>query len=370
MFVSRSRWLTTHFAPLQIRFVHQYRPNTQYTPRDKRKQEDIPIEFQRERIARHPFKHMYPWKTLSEFTDHLEENIIYNDGKLIAINKPWGVGIHKTNTVITEKTNYRTFSEDFGDPKFCVSNALDLLCERLLIQRLRFAKTVDRYQSGVMLLAADDKTLATVKAIGPRMKARKEPHMTFWCICKGFPLEQSYEERVGVEMIEIDELGDYKEPEISISLGKNKRVRQEQIPATVRVETLDINKHLSTSLLEIQSTITKWSFIQVYAAQKTTFILGDVRFSKRVRQLLGVPLLLSPRNINAYDTFEPLATRVRNRLDVGRNSNIPLLLHARKLVIPKYNGKDLELVCDPPEYFGWALNRLDLLPDRRKFKDN
>jgi hypothetical protein len=96
---------------------------------------------------------------------------------------------------------------------------------------------------------------------------------------------------------------------------------------------------------------------------KTSFILGDVRFARRVRQLLGVPILLSPHNINAYDNFEPVPQRVRTALQVANNKHIPLLLHMKSIIIPKYPGANKDVTIETqrlPPHFEWSMKKLNL----------
>lgn len=93
--------------------------------------------------------------------------------------------------------------------------------------------------------------------------------------------------------------------------------------------------------------------------------LGDIRFARRVREILGEPVLMSPSNINSYDNYEPVPARVRVRLRVAHNKDIPLMLHMKAITIPKYKGNDLYIESKTlPHYFDWALKRLDLqVPD-------
>ncbi|KAI1286935.1 hypothetical protein HDE_10596 [Halotydeus destructor] len=313
----------------------------------------------------HPYHNLYPWRSLTEFTDVLRNNIVYEDDKFVAINKPWGVGFHVASFVPDKKKGYHLLNETFGNPKFCIHDALRPLAEHLKSEELFIAKSNDKYQSGILLLAKEKRLVDHVRLNSPRMQHQNIPHYTYWCICKGYPSNNQIhsEERVGVKLSEIDELGDYKEPEILFSYSKGSLKRQDVKPALVHMKVLKTNKELSVSLIEFKTSLTKWNFVQCYAAMKTTFILGDVRFAKRVRHLLGVPILLSPHNINAYDNFEPLPLRIRNHLQVPKNSTIPLLLHLKGFTLGR-SRKIPEIQLDTPElppYFHWSMKKLGLL---------
>ena len=41
--------------------------------------------LKRNYIKNHPYKYIHPWKSLSQFTDDLLNNIIYNNGNILLI---------------------------------------------------------------------------------------------------------------------------------------------------------------------------------------------------------------------------------------------------------------------------------------------
>lgn len=373
MFALRSRAL--HISPYSLavsssRCVHNHAQPHDQADESKRSQGDNRDRQQKSHFS-HPYKRLYPWRTLSEFVDVLEENIVYFDKKLLVINKPWGVGMYKPNPVITEQTNYHLYSEGFGEPKYCITNALDELGDRLNCQNLRIARSLDRYESGALILTNHDDTHRTIKKIASRLRASRTPHLDYLVICKGFPHQKTVNERVAIKLNELDEFGEHKEPEILDQVSKRQIRLKNMKSVNVELSTLAVNRHLATSLLSIKTSTTKWKFVQCYAAQKAAFILGDVRFAKRVRRVLGVPVILSPHNINAYDEFEPLPTRIRSRLGVLKNHSIPLMMHLREIIIPRY-GKEGQLVvkCPPPEYFAWTLAQLQLDNDKNIKNDH
>ena len=239
----------------------------------------------------HPYKCMYPWKTKKEFTDYLYENICFNDGKLIAIDKPWGVGIHRSELMVTKQNANHITGASANVPKYHIDEALDHLKTRLNFQEeLKVIKTIDRFSSGIILLARvnDENTQNRIKNSIARSKQLDKPMMTFYCITKGWPInipnESVLRERIGIKLVEVDELGDYKEPIIIKAEELSRRMRK-RIPlkdgmkvktSIVELQILDCNKNLGVSLVEVAVNSQKWGLIQCYISQKASFIIGKL----------------------------------------------------------------------------------------------
>lgn len=239
----------------------------------------------------HPYKCMYPWKTKKEFTDYLYENICFNDGKLIAIDKPWGVGIHRSELMVTKQNSNHITGASANVPKYHIDEALDHLKTRLNFQEeLKVIKTIDRFSSGIILLARvnDENTQNRVRNSIARSKQLDKPMMTFYCITKGWPInipnESVLRERIGIKLVEVDELGDYKEPIIIKAEELSRRMRK-RIPlkdgmkvktSIVELQILDCNKNLGVSLVEVAVNSQKWGLIQCYISQKASFIIGKL----------------------------------------------------------------------------------------------
>lgn len=246
---------------------------------------------------------------------------------------------------------------------------------------LQIAKALDRFQSGVIILSKGPDATKIVKTACRRGRAMHIPFMTYWCLCRGYPVEtnaKSEVERVAIRLCEVDELGDYKEPVI-IS-DRNFTKRQARLTEDFKIvfadcRVLESNTKLSASLLQISCNSDKWRFVQTYAAYRTSFILGDYRFSRRVGQLLGNPITLTPQKLHSpgYSDYEPLHVNVRRKLRVARNAEIPLMIHRRKIILPLYlrSGKTKEhLVIESrklPPHFEWTAKSLKLLSFNPEF---
>jgi 23S rRNA-/tRNA-specific pseudouridylate synthase len=318
---------------------------------------------------------LYPWgSSLAAFVDYLYANIIYQDDDIVALNKPWGVGIHLQHPEIHKKNSYLLDMESIGNPSFCLDDALGELDAKLNVRPgLKYGKTIDRFESGIVLLSKTPRGLREIKKATRRNQTDNNPFRTYWVITKGYPLIESgseTNEEVVIHQHEMDDLGEFKEPEIisRIQLAKRKLKEEEFYRRSfVNMKVLDTNKKMAVSLVEISSTIVRWQFIRCYAASKASFILGDVRFAKRVRQVLGQPIILTPGNVPGYDNYEPLPIQIRRKLKVDRNSSIPLMMHHKSIRLPLYGkrqkGEDLVVQSQTlPRHFEWTLKQLNLKP--------
>lgn len=319
--------------------------------------------------ADHPFQQMFPWRSLEQFTKRIEDSILYQDDKIVAIEKPWGVGIHRPHPTIKKQTEYLMEALSFGDPRFCIDDALPFLQDNMRVKNLRTVRPLDRFESGIVLLAKDEDGERAIAKSWKRAKTLAKPHLKYWCITKGYPVIEGniVSEKVCLKKIDADELAEYKEPIVVSEKSFSKRFvqihQQDFTRGQVDLHVLDSNKTLAVSLMEIATTNMKFSFVRCYAASKTSFVIGDTRFAKRVRHVLGVPFTLQPGGIPANDSYEPLPWPLRKKLLVAQNSEVPLLMHLRAINLHSYLPKKQDLIISSsklPHHFEWALNRLNL----------
>lgn len=230
----------------------------------------------------HPYRNLFPWKSLQEFAEELSSKVVYNDGDLIAFDKPWGVGIHvPVHTPLRQ--SIIGLNNIYGSPKYCIKDALELLSTRLQVnQPLHLIKSSDRYASGITLIGTTRAKERTLKSLR-RARGMCVPYMKYWCLTKGYPVlkEPIIKERVGIKMIEVDELGNDKAPvliskeRITRSLRKNNfRYDGKTFIAVVEFQVLEYNKNLSSSLVELNTTLTKCHFVPCYIAKQASFVLG------------------------------------------------------------------------------------------------
>ncbi|RWS29540.1 RNA pseudouridylate synthase domain-containing protein 3-like protein [Leptotrombidium deliense] len=314
---------------------------------------------------KHPYKRLFPWKSLTAFVDDLEKNVVYNDKAIVAINKPWGVGIHKAQVFVDKKRSNLLLSDVIGSSKYCIADAVDILAERLKCRELRITKSIDRHMSGVMLLTTGDEAEKRVKKSLTRAIPLKIPYSTYWCITKGYPLINGpTEEKVAVKQVYLDENATHAESQIVMQFTKKQIKKQIVKPVHCSMDVKSLNKQISSALVEVSSTTNKYNFVRTYVSSKTSFILGDTRMAARIKQVLGVPIQVSPYNVGYYDDYEPLPKVIRDKLFVLHNRQIPLMIHRHKLTLPMYNRDKSDLIIETnqlPHHFLWTLQQLQLM---------
>lgn len=306
------------------------------------------------------YRNLYPWSSLSQFVDQLVSTIAYksHDNSLIALNKPFGVGTYTAIDKNVNKTNQdKLLYQLSGHPRYCLQDALDSISQEFKSPApYQVLKGIDRYVSGLVLITNDyKKHRQNFERSISTSRINKCPPYGFRAITSGYPLIKSDRiwERVGCELIEIDELGDYKEPIICANPGfsfKKKKANKKMFQVEMVIKK--ISQQYSTSLVEIYVSNMSWDIVRCYISSKTSFILGDVRFSRRIREVLGKGIQVSAfRSSHRFDdNYEPLSSELRKVLGVSKNATIPLMLDLHELRLKNYcrKEKDRDLIIRSP----------------------
>lgn len=323
------------------------------------------------------YRNLYPWSDINQFFDIIKGTIAYAtpDKAFIALCKPFGVGTYTaTDLNVTKQNVDRMLYKLEGRPRYCIKDVLKPLADEFKSNEpYTVIKSPDRYMSGLVIITND------LNTYGPRFKKaisrgriNKEPPYGMRAITSGYPLMNSNKiyEKVAVDLLEVDELGDYKEPVILAKATQRHKKNHEQDKTTFQaeLEIKKINRELSTALVELYVSKIAWDFPRCYISSKTSFILGDVRFSKRIREILGRPIQVSAfKSSQRYDDgYEPLNSKLRNQLGVYKNASIPLMLdlHAIRLKGFDRTQKSRDLVIKAPYmpvHFALTAERLNLL---------
>lgn len=323
------------------------------------------------------YRNLYPWQNLNQFVETIKSTICYKseDNSLIALCKPFGVGTYFAYDKNSTKQNQdKLLSHLDGSCRFCMNDILKPLSDEFSPSKpYQILKGIDRYLSGIILISNDFTTHRPrfVKALASS-RINKIPPYGFRAITCGYPIltKDKLQEIVGVKLVEVDEFGDYKEPVIVQNPSKAYRDRFVKDKATCQVElkVSKINKEYSAALIELYVSQLKWDFVRCYLSSKTSFILGDVRFSKRIREILGKPIQVSAFKSSQRfdDNYEPLNSKLRKLLGVYKNSSIPLMLDLHALRLKgfdrKQKSRDL-FIQSPcmPVHFALTAQSLSLL---------
>lgn len=96
-----------------------------------------------------PYQNLFPWKDELQLAKLLIANIVFVDRGLIAINKPYGLGMHVAERQIpnaggskSERAVHQEMlsSEIVGSPRYCLADVLDYMAQLLNVQRLSLVK--------------------------------------------------------------------------------------------------------------------------------------------------------------------------------------------------------------------------------------
>lgn len=322
------------------------------------------------------YSNIYPWRTLPQFVEQLVNTLAYKseDSSLIAIHKPFGVGVHNAKDENNKKQNQDKLSLLLqGSPKYSIDDALPHLTEALnLKQPLHVVKSIDRYSSGLVLLSNDPMMKTRVQKSLDYSRCLSEPSIGTRALTYGIPTipGDSISERVGVELLEVDELGDYKEPVVYKTPSRKFRQRMDNDKKSfiAKLEIKGTNKELAVSYVELLVSKLKWDFPRCYISSKTSFILGDVRFSKRIKEILGKQMQVAAfkSSVGYDDNFEPLNDKLRHHLGVSKNASIPLMLDVHAIYLRHFGrkkDKDKDLIIQSPYvpmHFAATAERLNL----------
>lgn len=229
----------------------------------------------------HIYRHLYPWKCLQDFVNVLLKNVVYNDGQLIAIAKPFGVGIHSPYLKVTSNIFHLLDSAIFGDPKFCIKDGLKLLSKQLGVKKLQVTKSSDRFMSGIVLLTTSNKTEKKVQEACLASKRHEKSLYSFLCITKGAPIMASpfIKELVGIKLNVVNEQSKEKEPFIVYNPSRSSFIKQNNIKVHADLRVLEYNRLLDVALVELGCTSERWKFMRTYLSSKACFILGNVEKS-------------------------------------------------------------------------------------------
>ncbi|KAG1705775.1 Mitochondrial mRNA pseudouridine synthase RPUSD3 [Nymphon striatum] len=314
---------------------------------------------------KHEYKNLFSWKSKEEFSDSLYKSIIYNAGGLIALNKPYGVPAvtHSDNDSENKKIKQTLSDMWIGESPYAISDSLDILAEKLEVQKLRIIKCAERYSSGVTLLATSDEVKNKVAICIRSSHSLNICSQQYWLICCGIPFPKEEKKKVGIELMEVAK-GDIQ-PIIQQKCSKSS-VKLKQIkPVLYDYRCIASNNALKTSLLQISVSKNKSHFVRALAADKAVILIGDHMFACRVKSILGKYVAVSPTQVVNRDTIH-LDPTILHKLGLSSETQkgIPSQLHLHGFTLVNYNGtnKHLHLKAPPPQHFLWTCHQLGLLP--------
>ncbi|XP_022097438.1 RNA pseudouridylate synthase domain-containing protein 4-like isoform X2 [Acanthaster planci] len=262
----------------------------------------------------------------------LFRSVIYNEGELIAIDKPYGLPSHGGPGVVHS-----------------VDSLLPLLAKKLRLEKsnphwkLYLVHRLDKETTGVMLLAKTEDMAQRLHHMFVRHQVGKK----YWLVTVGVPDPQ--EGVIDMPMVEREVAGKHRmgiRPDIGAvykNLGRLGRGEGTRAVTNFRV----INENDHAALVEVRPETGVKHQIRVHMALGMDCpVLGDHKYSHHSK--------LAPQRL-------PMAILHQLGIRQAKARTVPMHLHAREIKLPEFlNGKNLYIATRVPRFFQQNMKRLKL----------
>ncbi|KAH0623233.1 hypothetical protein JD844_031315 [Phrynosoma platyrhinos] len=280
----------------------------------------------------------------------LKKGILYQDNKIVVINKPYGLPVHVGGIPLAcpELCHHITGKSGtglgwtaavfiLGGPKVktCIADVLPVLAKMLYGMKsepLHLCHRLDKETTGVMVLAQDQDTAHQIHEFFRTQQVEKK----YWAICIGQP--KPTEGLVDIPIVEKEV--ESQQSHFKMALAPNYRMSYEDGKMFKVRQHRDA--HMAVTRYHVLSSCHSCTFLELHP------ITG---VKHQLRKL-------------------PQSTLKRLGLEQVKARYLPLHLHAYELILPEINGnreKKIHLVCKPPLFFSRSLKRLKLeFPESEK----
>jgi len=300
------------------------------------------------------FERLASWKSRQDLTAQLIKNIVYqNDidkSGLIGLNKPYGL------------PNYPA-----KDIPYSVAGCLTDLAEHLNIEKLEVVKTVDRYASGITLLAPSKSTKDKLKKVERKGNVDRQLRSSYLCLVKGHA-NLNARKTCRVKMQEFPTVENplfskvHKEPIIICDDGGNssgwKLQKNQESLRHLDVRTLGRSSQTSLSLVTLAPSSTRNHFMRVWLADSGYPVLGDQLYDYRLKTILGRKVKVSSEHSQS-SRIQKLSPAIMKLLGLskGEEWRVPAFIHCWREYLPNWfgPGNNLTIYAPPPQHFIQAL---------------
>lgn len=293
-------------------------------------------------------------QTRTELAELLYQNVMHNEGGVIAINKPYGL---RNGTGFDDPldTKFKTVNRF----NFSLTEVLPLLASMLNVPNLTVARSPEKFASGLTLLNVDNE--AGIK-ISKAVKHPTSPAVySYQAVCHGVPLLSSNSgERLGLTTNESD-LSVKLSTDQSANKIKTKKMKQ----IYYKYKVLNTNPDLNASLVEVSTNRILWYYVPLYLATRLlTPVIGDQIHGNSVKYLFGKPVHLPTFNVTGFNP-QKLPEDICKRLEVDETDSllIPNHLHLSSVTLYHFSRKEpkhLTIHAPPPPHFQWTCSQLKL----------
>ncbi|XP_064633089.1 mitochondrial mRNA pseudouridine synthase Rpusd3-like isoform X2 [Lineus longissimus] len=276
---------------------------------------------------------------MDTLTDLLLENVIFENGHVVAVNKPNGLSLHIK----------REGSMD--DEALGLTDVIPLMKQRLNVKHLETVVGINRKYSGVILLAKSKEVCQKLKKFyTSSVPAQQILPYTFWGLTVRVPKPDQGTDKFTVTRKQI---GSHLLTYTVDNPSNRAKERGAYLNPFIKYEVLDRTTSTKCALVELRPTTGKWDVIPLYIVKKLATLLGDHVYSSRLRTVLGRPVFqeqytaIPETQILSKLIFQSLKT------DWKDIEKIPLHLHHKKLIVPKLSRKvdSVEIEAPLPDFF-------------------
>ncbi|XP_075687790.1 mitochondrial mRNA pseudouridine synthase RPUSD3 [Rhinoderma darwinii] len=307
---------------------------------DKGQKSPSRIREQKSSILRKPGVTPVDKMSKESLCELLEQNVVYREGPLVAINKPQGLPIT-------------------GSPEgLSLVSILPELQQILQIKSdLHVVKAAPKESSGLVLLSTCHITTNKFEDFYAECRKSKRPITTFCAITLGVPSPTEGEIKVALKVENIGNL-DLVVPVMHPSKGNLERREVKRTETWYKV----LHYAEGCSLLQLQPKSVYKDQLLVHCTLKFCPILGDHTYSSRVAKILGENIYVS------VDVATPKTQRIeekilrRMHLTEQQVHQMPLHLHLQQLQMPDgpSGTHPTLLTAPPPPYFQRTMELLHL----------
>ncbi|XP_043528292.1 mitochondrial RNA pseudouridine synthase rpusd4-like [Frieseomelitta varia] len=307
--------------------------------------------LKRNYIKNHPYKHIHPWKSLSQFTDDLLNNIIYNKDGLVALNKPYGIRRRIFESEINETGNNVPYGVNYT-----LEDALPYIATQLNYPNLTVVKCPEMYMSGIALLAANSRVHRNIELSYSNCKY---PVNTYWIITVGIPKQLKSEFHLAVKAISNSQ---FKERKLVLTTSwsqNDKKLRRVKLMKG-EYKVLSNSTLNLCSLIELKSSTHNKSTIRLFAATMLySPILGDNIYASRIQKVGNTYVRADP--FFSCPGLPKLDTKLLKLLVVkpSEQAIIPTHIHLKSINLPNFFGRTLTIESPIMPYFDWSCKQLE-----------
>ncbi|CAD1476722.1 unnamed protein product [Heterotrigona itama] len=307
--------------------------------------------LKRNYIKNHSYKYIHPWKSLSQFTDNLLNNIIYNKDGLVALNKPYGIRRRIFESEINEIRNNVPYGVSYT-----LEDALPYIATQLNYPNLTIVKCPEMYMSGIALLAANSRVHRSIEL---SYSNYKYPLNTYWIITVGIPKQLKSEFHLAIKAISNPQ---FKERKLVLTTSwsqNDKKLRRVKV-IKGEYEVLSNSTLNLCSLIQLKSSTHNKSTIRLFAATMLySPVLGDNIYASRIQKVGNTYVRADP--FFSCPGLPKLDTKLLKLLVVkpSEQAIIPTHIHLKSINLSNFFGRTLTIESPLMPYFDWSCKQLE-----------